>query len=128
MNFYEHNWRYAVPAEEPYSQWTNTSVTCPSLVITLTIYLSTLELFDVFFPLPRCQGQRYNTADVHIGTINMHIKLQLLANGLDVFETLLIIGSRSTNPDLNFVLDERAGDLSQCANDAFKCRCNLGYR
>ncbi len=32
----------------------------------------------------RHQGQRHNAADVHIWTINVHVQLELLADGLDV--------------------------------------------
>ena len=32
----------------------------------------------------RYQGQRHNAADVHIWTINVHVQLELLADGLDV--------------------------------------------
>ena len=87
---------------------------------------STTELLDgLLIFLARHQGQRYDTTDMHVRTIDMHIQFQLCAYGFDVLQALLIIGPCSANPDLNFVFDERGCKLSKCTNDTLECRCNL---
>lgn len=39
----------------------------------------------------------------------MHVELEFLADGFDVFETFLVVGSGSAHPDLDFVFIERGG-------------------
>lgn len=42
---------------------------------------------------------------MHIRSVHMHIEFQLFTDGFDVFQTLLVIGPRATDPDLGLVLD-----------------------
>ena len=50
----------------------------------------------------------------------MHVKFQFLTNGLDVFETLLVVGSCTTDPDLDFMFNKSAGNFTEGANDPFE--------
>jgi len=70
------------------------------------IYLNCLcaEFLDV--ALFAIESKRHNTRDVHIWAINMQIKTQFLANGLDILQALLVIRTCSSNPDLDLVLVE----------------------
>lgn len=70
--------------------------------------------------LPRREGQGHDTANVHLGPVNVHVELQLVANGFDVLETLLIVGAGATDPDLDVVFDEDRGDFSDGADDALE--------
>lgn len=71
------------------------------------------------------QGQRHDTTDVHIWTINMHVQLELLSNGLDVLQALLEVGTRSANPDRGLVLDQRRCKFSQSTNDTLESGSDL---
>ncbi len=75
--------------------------------------------------LARNQREWDDTRDVHLRPIDMHVKLQLLTHGLDVFKPLLVIRPGATDPDLHAVLAEQRGDLAQGADHAFECRCHL---
>ena len=71
------------------------------------------------------QGHGHDSADVHIGAVNMHVQLQLLTHSFDVLEALLVVGSCAANPYLDFVLVHDGGKFPQRADDAFECRCDL---
>lgn len=58
----------------------------------------------------------------------MHVQFELFANGFDVLETFLKVGTCATNPDLHIVLDEGRRKLSKGANDTFERRCDLKIR
>lgn len=62
---------------------------------------------------------------MHLGSVNVHVELQLVANGFDVLETLLIVGAGATDPDLDVVFDEDRGDFSDGADDALERRGDL---
>src|SRR5262245_38975964 len=85
----------------------------------------TRELLDVC-RLTRDQRQRHDTRDVHLRTVHMHVETKFLADGLDVLETLLVVGTRTTNPDLDVVLDERRRNFPQGADDTLEGRRNVG--
>ena len=63
---------------------------------------------------------------MHLWAINVNIELQLLADRLDVLETLLIVGTRTTDPDLDLVFDQLAADLSESSDDTLKCGRHVG--
>ena len=51
--------------------------------------------------------------------------MKLFADGLDVLEAFLEVGTRTANPDLDVMLDESWRKLSESTNDTFERRCNL---
>lgn len=71
----------------------------------------------------QCQG--HNSTDVHIWAVNVHVQFELFADGLDVLEAFLEVGTCAADPDLNFVLDESWGELSKGTNDSFESRRDL---
>ena len=70
--------------------------------------LLTSNLIHEFFDMSSlaCQRQWYNTADVHIRAVHVHIQLELLTNSFDVLQAFLVIGSCAANPDGDLVLDQ----------------------
>jgi len=78
------------------------------------------KFLHVAFVFARKKCQWHDTTDMHLRAIYMHIQLQLCTNGLDVLETLLIIGSCTTNPDLHFMFDKSTRDFAERANNAFE--------
>src|SRR3954453_11760439 len=50
-------------------------------------YLSA-EFLDI--GLLALEGQRHDTADVHLGAVDVHVQAELGTHGLDVLETLLV--------------------------------------
>jgi len=56
----------------------------------------------------------------------VHIKLQLLANILDVLKTFLVVRTRTTDPDLDFVLDELRSNFAESADDTLECGGDVG--
>lgn len=62
---------------------------------------------------------------MHVWPIYVHVELQLLAHGFDVFQTFLIVGACPTDPDLDFVFDKSRGEFAKSTDDAFECGCNL---
>lgn len=88
----------------------------------------TRELLDIG-GLARNKRQRDDTRDVHLWAVDVHVEAKLLTNTLDVLETLLVIGSGTTNPDLDLVLNKLGGNLPQGADDALECGgdiCEVG--
>jgi hypothetical protein len=63
---------------------------------------------------------------VHVRTVNVHVQAQLAGNVLDVLETLLVVGTSTTNPDLDVVLDKEACDLAEGLDDTLEGRGNVG--
>jgi hypothetical protein len=51
----------------------------------------------------------------------VHVEAELLADTLDVLETLLVVRTGTTDPDLDVVLDEKGGDFPQGADDTLEC-------
>ena len=70
--------------------------------------------------LARNKRKRDDTGDVHLGTENVHVEAELDADGLDVLETLLVVGTGAADPDLDVVLDEERSDLTESANDTLE--------
>lgn len=64
--------------------------------------------------------KRDDTGDVHLRTENVHVEAELDADGLDVLETLLVVGTGATDPDLDVVLDEERSDLAESADDTLE--------
>ena len=55
----------------------------------------------------------------------MHVEAELDADGLDVLETLLVVGTGAADPDLDLVLDEERGDLTESADDTLESGSDL---
>ena len=81
------------------------------------------KLLDLRFFPGQCQW--YDSADVHIWPVNVHVQFELFADGFDILEAFLEVGTCAAHPDLNFVLDKGWGELSEGANDTLKRRRNL---
>ncbi len=80
-----------------------------------------MELFHArMVRFPGNQRQRHDTADMHIRSVYVHVQLQLLTHGLDVFETFLVIGACATDPNRYFVFGQGGGEFSESADDAFE--------
>lgn len=75
--------------------------------------------------LARNKRKRDDTGDVHLGTENVHVEAELDADGLDVLETLLVVGTGAADPDLDVVLDEERSDLAESADDTLESRGDL---
>ena len=56
----------------------------------------------------------------------MHVETKLLADILDVLETLLVVGTGAADPDLDVVLDEERSDLAKSADDTLESGGDLG--
>ena len=70
--------------------------------------------------LPRRESQGHDTTDVHLGSIHMHIELELIADGFDILETFLVVRPSTTDPDLDVMLDEDGSDFSDGADDTLE--------
>ena len=66
------------------------------------------------------KGEGHDAGDVHLGTENVHVEAELDADGLDVLEALLVVGTGAADPDLDVVLDEERGDLAKSADDTLE--------
>jgi len=82
------------------------------------------EFLDV--GLLALQGQRHDTADVHLGAVHVHVQTQLDTGGLDVLQTLLVVGAGTADPDLDLVLLENGGNVANGANDTLEGAGNVG--
>lgn len=82
---------------------------------------STGKLLDAVVPLARDQRQRHDARHVGLRTEDLDGQAELLADGLDVLETFLVVGTGTANPDLDLVLVELAGDLTQGTDDTLEC-------
>jgi hypothetical protein len=56
----------------------------------------------------------------------VHLETQLLTNSLDVLETLLVVGTSTTDPDLDVVLVENRSDLANGTDDTLERRGDVG--
>lgn len=63
---------------------------------------------------------------MHLGAVDVHVEAKLDTNGLDVLETLLVVGTGAADPDLDLVLDENGGDLADGANETLEGAGNVG--
>ena len=84
------------------------------------------ELLDVGSVLAGDKSKRDDTGDVHLGTKDVHVELELLTDGLDVLETLLVVGASTADPDLDVVLDEERSDLTEGADDTLEGGGDVG--
>ena len=80
----------------------------------------TLELLDAGVVLARNERKRDNAGNVHLRAENVHVEAELDADGLDVLETFLVVGTGAADPDLDLVLDEERSDLAESANDTLE--------
>ena len=76
------------------------------------------KLLDVSLFPSQCQG--HNPADVHIWTVNMHVQFQFFADSFNILEAFLEVGTCTSDPDLDFVLDKSRGELSEGTNDTLE--------
>ena len=87
---------------------------------------SSAELLDCFLALlAGHKGQRHDTTDMHVWTIDVHVELQLCSYCFDILQTLLIVGSCTANPDLNLVFNQCGCVFSESTNDTLERRCDL---
>ena len=84
-----------------------------------------LELLDTGVVLSRNESERDDAGNVHLGTEDVHVEAELDADGLDVLETLLVVGTGAADPDLDLVLDEERCDLTESANDTLESGSDL---
>ena len=75
--------------------------------------------------LARDKSERDDTRDVHLRAKDLHVKAKLKSNILDVLETLLVVGTGTTNPDGSLVLDEKRGHLAESTDDTLECGGDL---
>lgn len=84
-----------------------------------------VKLLDAVVVLAGNKRKRHDTRDVHLRAEDVHIEIQLFANGLDVFETFLVVWTGSADPNLDLVLVEEGCDFSQRANDTLESAGDL---
>lgn len=63
---------------------------------------------------------------MHLGSVDVHVEAKLDTDGLDVLETLLVVGTGTADPDLDLVLVEDGGDLADGADDTLEGAGNVG--
>lgn len=71
------------------------------------------------------ESHGHDTRNVALWSIDMHIQLQLLSNSLDVLQSLLVVGTSTTDPDLNLVLNEHGRKFTESANNTLESRCDV---
>ena len=76
--------------------------------------------------LARDKRKRDNAGDVHLGAEDVHVKAELDADGLDVLETLLVVGSTTTDVDADLVVGERRLVLLEGTNDTLESGSDVG--
>lgn len=76
------------------------------------------KLLDMRLLPSQCQG--HNPTDVHIWPINMHVQFEFFADSFDILEAFLEVWTCAADPDLNFVLYESWGELSEGTNDTLE--------
>ena len=94
-----------------------------SRTVLINMYRLVHKLLDLSLLPGQCQ--RHNPTDVHIRPVNVHVQFELFADGLDVLEAFLEVGTRAADPDLNFVFDESGGEFAEGANDTLERRRDL---
>lgn len=80
----------------------------------------TLELLDAGVPLAGHERKRHDAGHVHLRAEDVHVEVQLLANGLNVLKTLLVVGAGAAHPDRDLVLDQQRGDLAERTDDTLE--------
>ena len=84
-----------------------------------------LELLDAVVELAGDKGKWHDPGHVHLWAEYVHVEVELLADGLDILETFLVVWSCATHPDLDLVLVEERSNLTESANDTLECACDL---
>jgi hypothetical protein len=82
------------------------------------------EFLDVALLALKSKGN--DTADVHLGAIDVHVQAELHTDRLDVLETLLVVGTSTADPNLDLVLVENGSDLAEGADDTLEGAGNVG--
>lgn len=91
------------------------------------ISLLGLELHrTALLPLARDQCQRHDTTDVHLGAKDLGVKTELLCRSLEVFKTLLVVGTGTTDPNLSVVLNESLAVLPKSLDDTLESASDVG--
>jgi hypothetical protein len=85
----------------------------------------TLKLLDAVVVLAGHKRKRHDARDVHLWAENVHVETELLAHSLDVLETFLVVGTSAADPDLDLMLDEKACNLAEGADDTLECGGDL---
>lgn len=67
----------------------------------------------------------YYSRNMAFRPVDVHVKLQLLPDGLDVLQTLLVVGSSAADPDLNFVLHQYLSELTERTYNTLESRSNV---
>ena len=91
-------------------------------------YHLSLKLLNRVVHLAGNQCQWHNSGDVHLRAENVHVEVQLFADGLDVLETFLVVGTRATDPNLDVVLVEKRCDFAEGTDDTLECAGDLFCR
>lgn len=105
------------------------SLRTPQQTNTIVSNLTRPLLELALLPLAGDESKGDDTRDVHLGTEDLALETELLYGGLDVLETLLVVGTSTADPDLDVVLDEERGNLADGADDTLEGRgdvCEVG--
>lgn len=63
---------------------------------------------------------------MHLRAKDLGVKTKLLGGGLHVLKTLLVVGTGTTNPDLNVVLNQLSSVVAQGTDDTLEGAGNVG--
>lgn len=63
---------------------------------------------------------------MHVRSVDVHVELQLLADRLDVLQSLLVVGSGTSDPDLDLVLNDGWCILADGLDDTLECGGDVG--
>lgn len=63
---------------------------------------------------------------MHLGAVNVHVQTQLDTSRLDVLQTLLVVRTSTTDPDLDLVLVQNGGDIADGADDTLEGGGDVG--
>jgi hypothetical protein len=77
-------------------------------------------------PLAGNQGQRDDAGNVHLGAKDLGVEAELLRGRLHVLETLLVVGTGTTDPDLDVVLVELGGVVAESLDDTLEGAGDVG--
>jgi hypothetical protein len=85
------------------------------------------ELLEVaLLPLAGDESQGNDTGDVHLRTKDLGVETEFLGSGLHVLETLLVVGTSTSDPDLDVVLNQLSGIVSEGSDDTLEGAGNVG--
>lgn len=63
---------------------------------------------------------------MHLRAVHLHVKTKLITNVLDELEAFLVVGTGTTHPNLDVVLDKQRGNLSQGLDDTLERGGDIG--